>query len=197
VNNFIQRTGTTVIGGAIFFGSYVLSPSLFFIIVLIGLVGAFLEWSFLARRSWHPALHLFPLLFLTLISYVFVTLDKGFFVALYPFYAAWIVDFAAYVGGSLIGRCAVVSSISPQKTLEGFTCGVLASVLLHRVLGLGVMQGVLVGLLAIGGDLFVSWCKRYAGLKDTGALLPGHGGLLDRGDSVLFVGFFALLKMLF
>lgn len=104
------------------------------------------------------------------------------------------VDTGAYATGKLIGR-RQLTSISPNKTWEGTVGGVLAGVLaaigltLLLELPLGVPAAAALGLtLAFGavmGDLTVSAMKRIAGVKDTGAFLPGHGGFLDRMDSML------------
>lgn len=105
----------------------------------------------------------------------------------------WFGDAAAYGGGKLIGGAHVVPGISPGKTLAGFVAGftvsVAAAVVLAPLAGLGVGAGVAVGIVvALGaqfGDLAESLLKRRAGVKDSGTVLPGHGGMLDRFDGVL------------
>jgi phosphatidate cytidylyltransferase len=107
-------------------------------------------------------------------------------------------DVGAYFLGRLIGRHQLCVSISPNKTWEGLIGGTLAVTAMFLVwqawhaqvvhLNLGLIGLIfLISLLAAGGDLFESWLKRRASLKDAGQLLPGHGGLLDRLDSILFV----------
>lgn len=106
-------------------------------------------------------------------------------------------DTGAYFFGTLFGKRLLAPSISPKKTWEGLLGGILTTnlviIFLHTLLKLQtpLMQcllfGTTVALLAITGDLFESWLKRKAKIKDTGTLLPGHGGLLDRFDSILFV----------
>ncbi|MFQ5743768.1 MAG: phosphatidate cytidylyltransferase [Acidobacteriota bacterium] len=107
-------------------------------------------------------------------------------------------DIAAYYGGRLLGRHPLAPSLSPHKTLEGTGFGLAASMVaagavgyyqipaasLPRILALGLLLG------AVGqcGDLFESALKRAAGAKDSSTLLPGHGGILDRIDSLLFAG---------
>ncbi|UCC67646.1 MAG: phosphatidate cytidylyltransferase [Armatimonadota bacterium] len=108
--------------------------------------------------------------------------------------ACWATDTAAYFVGKAIGRHKLSPKISPGKTVEGAAAGLVAAVLtaasMGRWLGLPLVQGVLLGaILGVAGqlgDLFESSLKRRAGVKDSGALLPGHGGVLDRLDSLLF-----------
>jgi len=104
----------------------------------------------------------------------------------------WAADIGAYFAGKRWGRVKLAPGISPGKTWEGVLGGMLLVLALAAVRGLvaGNNLGVLlpfclaVALLSIVGDLTVSIFKRNAGLKDSGKLFPGHGGLLDRIDSV-------------
>jgi phosphatidate cytidylyltransferase len=109
---------------------------------------------------------------------------------------SWIGDSAAYLAGSLAGRHKLAPTISPHKTWEGAVASVLASVLFGGLyLGYflpGVPRAEALALAAAAniagqfGDLCESAVKRGAGIKDSGAMLPGHGGWLDRVDSTLF-----------
>lgn len=104
----------------------------------------------------------------------------------------WIADTAAYFVGRAWGRRRLAPSISPGKTWEGALGGLVGAALYaiilafftHRGAGLAlVATAVTLGMASIVGDLFESAAKRQAGLKDSGSLLPGHGGILDRIDS--------------
>jgi phosphatidate cytidylyltransferase len=104
-------------------------------------------------------------------------------------------DTAAYLVGSRFGRRPIAPSVSPNKTWEGFLGGVAgAAVLAALVLPLdgvstslrGAAVGALVGVAGFLGDLVASMVKRDLGVKDLGRLLPGHGGVLDRVDALLF-----------
>ncbi|MEO6457548.1 MAG: CDP-archaeol synthase [Chloroflexia bacterium] len=104
-------------------------------------------------------------------------------------------DIGAYFVGSLIGRHKMIPHISPGKTWEGLAGGavggVVCSALMAGLLRLEVWQAIVLGLLvcaaAVLGDLCESLLKRATGIKDSSNLIPGHGGILDRLDSILFV----------
>jgi phosphatidate cytidylyltransferase len=106
---------------------------------------------------------------------------------------AWIADTAAYFAGRRWGRRKLAPSISPGKTWEGAAGGLIAAaayaIIVSVVLAEGkgamalVCAAALLVAVSIAGDLFESAAKRQAGVKDSGALLPGHGGMLDRIDS--------------
>ena len=105
-------------------------------------------------------------------------------------------DVGAYFGGRALGRHKLAPRVSPGKTWEGFAAGMLASaaaaVAGARLFGAPVqawvVMCVLVALVSVVGDLFESMFKRRAGLKDSGSVLPGHGGVLDRIDSITAAG---------
>jgi len=126
-------------------------------------------------------------------------LDK--FIVLLPFICSWLSDTGAYFIGSLLGKHKLCKNISPKKTVEGSIGGIIFSAL-GSVGFIAVMTsfspsnfaivkfaviGVLVAVLSQFGDLVFSCIKRDSGKKDYGSILPGHGGILDRFDSVLFV----------
>jgi phosphatidate cytidylyltransferase len=108
----------------------------------------------------------------------------------------WIGETAAYLVGSTMGRHKLAPVVSPRKTVEGALAQVVASMITGGLLaawvlpacglGLSVGAGALLGVVGQFGDLAESAIKRSAGTKDTGGLIPGHGGVLDRIDSLLF-----------
>lgn len=106
-------------------------------------------------------------------------------------------DVMAYFSGYALGKHKLCPKISPKKTIEGSVGGILGSVILSGVFGYFFASEILVHCLIIGvlggivsqfGDLTASIFKRKMGIKDYGNLIPGHGGILDRFDSVLFTG---------
>jgi phosphatidate cytidylyltransferase len=119
----------------------------------------------------------------------------------YPVALTWSSDTAAYFVGRALGRRKLIPSVSPGKTVEGSIGGLLAATLagalfgafiFQRALGVpigavaGAAGGMLISVAAQVGDLAESLLKREAGVKDSGALLPGHGGVLDRFDALFF-----------
>ena len=142
--------------------------------------------------------------------------DQGLFLTIVLMTGVWASDIGAYFAGKFIGGPKLAESISPNKTWAGFFGGALASGLFIAALNMyATTLGNLVGLelvsfaslqvsLAIGamftvvgqiGDLLVSSYKRKVNVKDTGCLIPGHGGLLDRIDSLLLVTPFFLIVL--
>jgi phosphatidate cytidylyltransferase len=115
---------------------------------------------------------------------------------LFALLVVWVADSAAYFVGRAWGEHKMAPLISPHKSWEGYVAGVLSGVLLGLVanfllpfsLWRGVGLGALLALLTPLGDLFISLMKRQMGVKDTSHLIPGHGGVLDRVDSVLWAG---------
>lgn len=109
----------------------------------------------------------------------------------------WLTDVGAFAVGTRFGRHKMLPAVSPHKTWEGFAGGVALAVLtalitnfafgvgLHPAVAAGI--GALIGLAAAVGDTAESLLKRQTGVKDTGTFIPGHGGVLDRMDSQLFV----------
>lgn len=112
----------------------------------------------------------------------------------YIFILAWITDTCAYFGGYFFGRHKLWEAISPKKTIEGSIFGVvgcvvitvgIASVINHDIYLWFIPLSFAGGILSQLGDLIASKIKRYTGVKDFGSIMPGHGGVLDRFDSVI------------
>lgn len=128
-------------------------------------------------------------------------LDHGAVLIFLPFIGAWMPDTFAYFAGSLLGRHKLIPSVSPKKTVEGSIGAIVGAVLTFLLYGVIVsacfsyrvnymwlvLLALICGVVAQLGDLAASVIKRECNIKDFGNLIPGHGGILDRTDSLLFV----------
>jgi phosphatidate cytidylyltransferase len=123
------------------------------------------------------------------------TIPVGLQITLLSFACIWAADIGAYLMGKFFGKTRL-TDISPKKTVEGAVFGILGSVIVATAgswcLGWagaplsGTALGLLIGVASLLGDLTESMMKRDAGVKDSGQLIPGHGGILDRTDSYVF-----------
>lgn len=181
----------------LFYGGYL--PS-YWIRLRVGLEGSGPLLNHVAKNL--PQLSYFPP------SWNFsYTLTEGLTTTLLAFSCIWAADIGAYIFGKFLGRTQL-SDISPKKTVEGAVFGILGSIgvaiagawFLHwpGFPWTGFALGIIIGIASLLGDLTESMMKRDAGVKDSGQLIPGHGGILDRADSYVFTAplvyyFFTLL----
>lgn len=122
---------------------------------------------------------------------------EGFLLVVMMFVAVWVCDSVAYFVGRAIGNHKIAPLISPKKSWEGGIAGLVGAacafaglggwLLPHLSMVHTVILGALIGVVGPIGDFAESWLKRDAGVKDSSAIIPGHGGILDRFDSILFV----------
>ncbi len=190
---------------------YVLVPFCFTSPVIATLLPAVLFVVLLLVQVFRNDEHPFATLGYTLLPILWVMLPLsllprllqigGAMLPMFLFLLIWVNDTFAYLFGSLFGKTKMTPRLSPNKTWEGtfggaFACALTAVLLLNPMLDgefyvdaatIAVMLplGFMVSFLATVGDLAESMFKRYVGVKDSGKLLPGHGGMLDRFDSVL------------
>lgn len=144
---------------------------------------------------------------LTLTMMPFGFVEKGAIWVLMTLAGIWINDTGAYCVGCTIGKHRLCERLSPKKSWEGFFGGMafvlIAAVVCSQTMPMDMnvlgwcIYGVLVCVFATFGDLFESMIKRSAGVKDSGNLIPGHGGILDRIDSYLFVSYPMVLWFFF
>ena len=124
---------------------------------------------------------------------------NGLFLLIMALCGAWIADTGAYFTGVAIGKHKLCPEISPKKTIEGFIGGILTTAIVYAVAfslyfgftparaAIAFVTGAFCAVVGAIGDLSASMVKRQIGFKDYGKIMPGHGGLMDRFDSVLFV----------
>ena len=171
-----------------FQGGYLLA------IVVAGIATAmFYEWTRLTRgwgALWYVAGFIYALL--PALALLWIRERSGIDLLMWSFIVTWSTDIGAYFAGRQFGRRKLAPTISPGKTVEGLYGGVAAATLLGGAWVLAMVLGKpllalapVFALTAQGGDLFESAMKRKAGVKDSGAWLPGHGGVLDRLDGLV------------
>ncbi|MBR6968980.1 MAG: phosphatidate cytidylyltransferase [Ruminococcus sp.] len=125
--------------------------------------------------------------------------DNGLFLLIMGLCGAWIADTGAYFTGVAIGKHKLCPEISPKKTIEGLVGGIVTTAVVYAVAFsvyygftakravIACVTGIVCAVIGTVGDLSASMVKRQIGFKDYGKIMPGHGGLMDRFDSVLFV----------
>lgn len=127
--------------------------------------------------------------------------QSGLVMLMYALFVVWSTDIGAYQFGSMFGKNKLAPAISPNKTLEGSIGGILSAVVVSLIYlllfpakeffpyntGVMILFTILFSIVGQLGDLVESAYKRHYGVKDSGTILPGHGGILDRFDSLLFV----------
>jgi phosphatidate cytidylyltransferase len=183
------------VAGAVFVSLFLEDSEASLLLLVAGAVAAFL-WS--AHRKQSPFWHALGPVYVGLAAIALVLLraaPSGAYLILGIFIAVWSADTGALLGGRIIGGPKLVPRVSPNKTWAGFLAGTLAAglaeaaffAILGRSAAFGLILGLLIALIGHAGDLFESWVKRCFRAKDSGGLIPGHGGILDRIDSLLFV----------
>lgn len=177
-------------------GSFILWPETFApAVILVG--GTFVVFAIAAVRRNHPVWHAAGALYLGLPALSIIALrdfaPHGAWVLIGLFLIVWATDTGALFCGNLIGGPKLAPVLSPNKTWAGFIGGMIAAAIVEAIfiliMGGHVMLGALFGagmaVIAHVGDLFESWAKRCFQVKDSGSMIPGHGGVLDRIDSTL------------
>lgn len=190
-----------VLGGALVSGWSLkrLAPGLAGLLVAY----AVLVWrAGLAHRRWHIGGMLYAGGLLVSVLILRLSDTNGLTAILFLFAIVWGADVGAYFTGRALGGPKLAPRISPNKTWSGFlggiATGVLAGMLILGVARLNLSAGVVlvaaaIALVSVAGDLFESHMKRHFGVKDSGHLIPGHGGFMDRLDAFLFASILALM----
>jgi len=189
--------------GLIFVTSIIWIPQLFNIIILLVSIGMLIEWYMMTKSSILFLLLGIPIISIPITSLLLVnSIDSSRFILLIYFIIIWSVDTFAMLGGKTIGGPKLARYISPNKTWSGLFTGIIGatfiSVLFCNFLNFSIynyyfsniisviLTSMLISLVAQLSDLFISYFKRKFKIKDSGYIIPGHGGLLDRFDSIIF-----------
>jgi len=204
---FVTRVVVGIIAGSLFWGVYFFMPAFYFALLLgiIVAIIALFEW----KNIYDPHTRWFWLMFpiyplMPFVLLIYLSLVPAYnILLLYLFVLAFAHDTGAYIVGTLLGRHKIWPSVSPKKTWEGVAGGLVATVVSLYILftsrSVPLSWSFTLGctgiasFLFVTGDLIESRFKRRVGIKDSGHLLPGHGGLLDRFDGIMFAAFFVYL----
>jgi phosphatidate cytidylyltransferase len=194
------RTISGIVMIAIALAAAVVGGYSFAVLAAAAATAVFYEWTRIARgwgSGWYLAGFIYALAAAISLLWIRERSDPnlpngGLVLLLWVFVVVWSTDIGAYFTGRSIGGPKLAPSISPGKTWAGFYGGIFAATVFGGawafLSGLPLVLLLLAPLFAVaaqGGDLFESWMKRRAGLKDSGNLLPGHGGVFDRVDGLL------------
>ncbi len=206
MSELLVRTATGVIMAVValfaaFQGGYALA-----VLAAAAATAVFYEWTRLAKgwgAAWYIGGFAYALLAALSLLWVRERAEDGLSLLLWIFIIVWATDIGAYISGRSIGGPKLAPAISPGKTWAGFYGGVAAATLFGGAwvltTGLHWLVLLLAPLFSVasqGGDLFESWMKRRAGVKDSGRLLPGHGGVFDRLDGLLPVAILTALAVI-
>lgn len=172
----------------------------FAVLVALAATAMYYEWAKMVRGwglKWHVGGFFYALIPALALLWVRERAgdplgSAGFDLVLWAFIVTWSADIGAFFTGRSFGGPKLAPTISPNKTISGLIGGVVAATLLggiwaeHQELDMmWLLLAPLFALAAAVGDLFESWMKRRAGVKDSGRILPGHGGVLDRLDGLV------------
>jgi phosphatidate cytidylyltransferase len=210
VSDLPRRTVTALVYGAVVLIAVLAPPAAFYALLAAAATVAAIELAGL-RRAGGPAVAELLVVVVGMGALVWLRIysEPVFGPAAVPsellmtFLAVWAIDVVAYLVGSALGRHRIVPRLSPGKTWEGTVAGVVAGALVVILWNRpflafpnwAAVAAILIGPVAFAGDLLESWVKRRAGVKDSGTLLPGHGGILDRIDSLVAAAALVALAM--
>jgi phosphatidate cytidylyltransferase len=195
VNEIAVRTVTGVILVAAALLAAIQGGNVFAMLVAAIATLMFYEWTRIVRgwgAAWYLGGFIYALLPALALLWIRERDDQGLALLIWIFIVTWTTDIGAYFAGRSFGKRKLAPSISPNKTVEGLFGGIVAAFVFGGawalITDLGMALLALAPIFAVAaqaGDLFESGMKRRAGIKDSGAWLPGHGGALDRLDGLV------------
>ena len=197
---FLKRILTGISLSIVIFWSLLFYPKVFSLIIFLVLFLILkIEWPLLCPKYIKNSVYyyLFTLLYIILPFLLIIYLEfYNYFLNFYLFISVFSHDTFSYIFGKLFGRSKLLPKVSPNKTIEGAIGGFVGvSLISYLFFQFNIFKenfiflfiiSLLITVTALLGDLFESYLKRLSDIKDSGSILPGHGGLLDRFDSILF-----------
>ena len=204
--NFLLRVVSSLILFPLCVVSIIWLSSLFYILIALVATLMTLEWRNMTKGTEYLkyGLMIIPL---PIISLVLLKYNYNYKIVLLYLFSVCSVDTFAMFGGKLIGGKKLVPVLSPNKTWSGLFCGCGASGFMCFALGNLLLindfpinlalYGFINGLVSQASDVFISYFKRKCNVKDSGSIIPGHGGMLDRADSTIFSAPFLLALVSF
>jgi len=191
-----------IVIGLLFVTSIIWVKQLFYPVILLVAILMLLEWYMMTKSSSLFLLAGLPIISIPIISLLLVGfIDQNRFILLTYFIIIWSVDTFAMLGGKTIRGPKLAPYISPNKTWSGLLTGIISASLISLLFCISlnfsiynyyfsnkihiILTSMLIALISQLSDLFVSCFKRKFKVKDTGHIIPGHGGILDRFDSII------------
>lgn len=206
MSEFAIRALTGIVLIALAIAAAVQGGYAFAILAAAGATAVFFEWTRLARGwglTWQVGGFAYTLIAALSLLWIRDRAEDGLALIVWVFLVTWATDIGAYFAGRAIGGPKLAPTVSPNKTWAGLYGGVAATTLIGGawvlLTGLNLVLLLLAPLFAVaaqGGDLFESWMKRRAGVKDSGRWLPGHGGIFDRLDGLLPVAILTAIAVI-
>lgn len=195
-----------IFAGGVWFGALVIFAAVIMSFEWCGIINSGnVEITDEQKKKWQTSGILYIGIFASSLLYL-RGLDSGFGIIMFALLTVWATDIAAYFSGRAIGGPKIMPSVSPNKTWAGLVggmvaagiVGVIASIFAFKVNIFGMFVfGCIVAVISQIGDFFESWVKRKFGVKDSGTIIPGHGGLMDRVDGLTTtMPLFAIICML-
>ncbi|MDB1135116.1 phosphatidate cytidylyltransferase [Candidatus Anaplasma sp. TIGMIC] len=194
--NLLVRAATSVFWGGIFLtGLFYGGAAFYFLLFLLAMISSF-EWHTITvgnRLFYIPAVFMIALPY-TAMAYIYA-LPHGTIILSWLLVAIWSTDVAAYFLGKSLGTSKIIPSISPNKTWVGLWGGMafsaISTLVMSMIFGIffvshAIVIGVIIAVVAQCGDIAESAIKRVCDVKDSGFIVPGHGGVMDRMDGFIF-----------
>lgn len=197
--NLVQRIVTALILIPVVVGAILFSKILVQIMLIIISIGMFSEWYDMTKSSILDTIFGIPTISIPMSCLILLTIlvDNYKFILITYLVIIWVVDSAAMFGGKTLEGPRLAPKLSPNKTWSGLVCGMLggasAALIISQLPGYEfpykdfhlVIFAICLAIIAQASDLYVSFFKRKFHIKDSGSIIPGHGGVLDRCDSLI------------